>query len=32
MLLHGDVNGLLIGRASTEAVKFTLLLEAVGQL
>lgn len=29
MLHGGDVNGLLVGRASTDAIKFTTLLEAV---
>jgi triosephosphate isomerase len=32
MLCNGDVNGLLIGRASTDAQQFSALLEALGAL
>lgn len=32
MLRDGDVNGLLVGRASTDAVKFTDLIEAAAEL
>ncbi len=30
MLMHGDVDGLLVGRASTEPARITLLLQAIG--
>ena len=32
MLQNGDVNGLLVGRASTDVATFTALLEAIGAL
>jgi triosephosphate isomerase len=32
MLTHGDVNGLLVGRASTDVQQFTALLETLGAL
>ena len=32
MIQNGDVNGLLVGRASTDAEKFSALVSALGAL